>query len=261
MSAFPDTPFSLAGRCVAVIGAGSGIGEAVAVAAAAAGASVACIDLQLDAATRVASAITSRGGKAAPGACDVADRGQVEQSIDAAEAWGGRLDGVVSTPGINVRKPILAYTEEEFDRVLRVNVKGTFNVLQTAGRALCRRGHGSIVLFSSIRSQVVEPGQSAYAATKAAIVQLARAGAAEFARHGVRVNALAPGVVDTPLTAPIKAKPEWYGAYASKSALGRWAAAEEMAWPTVFLLSGDGRHLSPRWSPPCRRVGRRHRGA
>lgn len=105
------------------------------------------------------------------------------------------------------------------------------------GRILTAQGRGSIVLFSSIRSPVVEPGQAVYAATKAAIVQLARTAAAEFSPFGVRVNAVAPGVVETPLTAPIKANDAWYSAYAQKNALARWAMPEEMAWPTIFLLS------------------------
>jgi NAD(P)-dependent dehydrogenase (short-subunit alcohol dehydrogenase family) len=99
------------------------------------------------------------------------------------------------------------------------------------------RKKGSIILFSSIRSQVVEPGQSAYAATKAGIVQLARTAAAEFGPHGVRVNAIAPGVIETPLTAPIKANKAWYDAYAAKSVFNRWGRPEEIVGAAVFLAS------------------------
>src|ERR671937_2322170 len=129
----------------------------------------------------------------------------------------GGLDIVVCTPSINVRKPILTYEEDEFDRVVDLNLKGSFNVLQAAGRVMTRQGSGSIVIFSSIRSLVVEPGQSVYAMTKAGIVQLVRKAAAEFGPFGVRVNAIGPGVVETPLTAPIKASADWYDAYANKS--------------------------------------------
>ena len=149
----------------------------------------------------------------------------------------GRLDVVVCTPSINVRKTILQYAEEEFDRVVAVNLKGSFNVLQAAGRIMTSTRHGSIVIFSSIRSQVVEPGQSVYAMTKAGIVQLVRTAAAEFGPFGVRVNTVAPGVVETPLTAPIQANADWHNAYANKSALKRWARAEEMVGPTLFLAS------------------------
>ena len=98
-------------------------------------------------------------------------------------------------------------------------------------------GKGSIVLLSSIRAQVVEPGQGVYAATKAGTLQMVRALAAELGPSGVRANALAPGVVETPLTAPIKAQPDWYRAYAEKSALGRWAQPGELVGPAIYLCS------------------------
>lgn len=236
--------FRLDGRGIAVAGAGSGIGEAVARACAHQGALVMCMDINGEAAERVAAAIAAEGGKARAGVVDVCDATATDTAFDETLHWAGRLDAVVSTPGINVRKPILRYSEEEFDRVLRVNIKGNFNVLRSAGRILTARRGGSIVLFSSIRSQVVEPGQAVYAATKAAIVQMARTAAAEFAPHGVRVNAVAPGVVETPLTLPIKANTEWYEAYAAKSAMRRWAQPEEMAWPTVFLLSDAASYVT-----------------
>ena len=116
--------------------------------------------------------------------------------------------------------------------------------MKAAGSAMRDQGKGSIVLFSSIRSQVVEPGQGVYAATKAGIVQLVRTLAVELGSHGVRVNAVAPGVVETPLTRPITENPEWYQAYATKNALGRWATAEEMAGPTVFLLSDAASYVT-----------------
>jgi NAD(P)-dependent dehydrogenase (short-subunit alcohol dehydrogenase family) len=110
-------------------------------------------------------------------------------------------------------------------------------VLQSAGRIMTKQGRGSIILFSSIRSAVVEPGQALYAATKAGILQLARGAASEFGKYGVRVNAVGPGVIETPLTAPIKNNAEWFNAYAAKSVFNRWGTAEEMGGPTLFLAS------------------------
>ena len=105
-------------------------------------------------------------------------------------------------------------------------------------------GGGSIIAFSSIRSQVVEPGQGVYAATKAGIVQMVRALAAELGSKGVRVNAIAPGVVETPLTQPIKNHPEWYAAYAAKSVFGRWASADEMVGPVIYLASDASSYVT-----------------
>jgi NAD(P)-dependent dehydrogenase (short-subunit alcohol dehydrogenase family) len=121
---------------------------------------------------------------------------------------------------------------------------GSFKILRAAGEVMAARGRGSIIVLSSIRAQVVEPGQGVYAATKAGLVQMARALAAELAPQGVRVNAVAPGVVETPLTLPIKANPAWYGAYAAKPALGRWATADEMVGPIVFLASDASSYVT-----------------
>lgn len=237
-------PFRLDGRVTAVIGAGSGIGEAVAKACAAQGATVACLDVDLAKVDAVAKAINDSGGKAEAGSVDIRNGAEVQRSFDDLRARLGRLDACVCTPSINVRKTLLAYTEEEFEKVVSLNLRGTFNVLRAAGRIMGDAGMGSIVLVSSIRSLVVEPGQAVYAMTKAGIVQLVRAAASELGAKGVRVNALAPGVVDTPLTAPIKSNPDWYNAYSNKSILKRWASAEEMAWPTVFLLSDAASYMT-----------------
>jgi NAD(P)-dependent dehydrogenase (short-subunit alcohol dehydrogenase family) len=233
--------FRLDGRVAAVVGAGSGIGEAVAKRLALQGATLACLDLDGAKAAAVARSI---GSAAAAGVVDIRDGAATQACFDAIREKHGRFDIVVSTPAINVRKALLRYSEEEFDRVMAVNLRGSFNVLRAAGAIMTAAGAGSIVLFSSIRSIAVEPGQGAYAATKAGIVQLVRTAAAEFGRKGVRVNAIAPGVVDTPLTAPIKADAGWYGAYAAKSILGRWAAPDEMAAPTAFLVSDAASYVT-----------------
>ncbi len=132
----------------------------------------------------------------------------------------GEVDVLVFTAATNVRKRMLDYTGEEFDRVVALNLRASFDLIRAFGAAMAERGRGSIIGFSSIRATTVEPGQSVYAATKAGLVQLLRTAAAELGPAGVRVNAIAPGVVETPLTAQIKADPEWYEAYAQKSALG-----------------------------------------
>ena len=239
-----DVPFRLDGKVAAVVGAASGIGEAVAVALARLGARVACLDVEADKVAQVADHIRSAGGQAEAAGIDIRDGEAVQAVFDAVRQRHGGLDVAVCTPSVNVRKPILAYTEEEFDRVVTLNLRGNFNVLRAAGRIMTAQGRGSIILFSSIRAQTVEPGQGVYAATKAGIVQLVRTAAAEFGPRGVRVNAVAPGVVDTPLTAPIKANAEWYGAYSAKTILKRWARPEEIAAPTAFLASDAASYMT-----------------
>jgi len=236
----PNTLFDLAGKVAAVVGGASGIGAAVAGGAVRAGARVIVLDIEAAAASRLASSIDA----AASAGLDIRDPVAVHHALHSIVSEYGRLDIVVCTPSINVRKPILKYDESDFDRVVGLNLKGNFNVLQAAGRIMTAQRGGSIVMFSSIRAQVVEPGQSVYAMTKAGIVQLVRTAAAEFGPAGVRVNAVAPGVVETPLTAPITANAEWYNAYAARSALKRWASAEEMIGPTLFLASDAASYVT-----------------
>lgn len=228
------TLFDLTGRRALVIGAGSGIGQAAAQGLAAFGAAVTCADVRQEAAQETAEAIREQGGEAEAASIDITRQAEVERVT---QAVGERLDILVSTPAVNVRKPLLEYSEGEFDKVVTLNLKGSFFAMQAAGRRMAAQGKGSIILFSSIRSQVVEPGQGVYAATKAGALQMARALAAELGPQGVRVNAVAPGVVETPLTQPIKDDPEWYQAYASKSALGRWAQPSELVGAVVYLAS------------------------
>jgi NAD(P)-dependent dehydrogenase (short-subunit alcohol dehydrogenase family) len=221
--------FDLSGKVAAVIGAASGIGEAVANGAADAGATVERLDI-------------NAGNNISP--LDIRDGTAVGAAFDAIKARHGSLDIVICTPSINVRKKILDYQDEELARVLDLNLKGNFNVLRAAGRIMTAQRRGSIVLFSSIRSLVVEPGQSVYSATKAGILQMARGAACEFGPYGVRVNAVGPGVIETPLTAPIKNNPEWFQAYADKSVFKRWGKPEEMVGPTLFLASDAASYVT-----------------
>jgi NAD(P)-dependent dehydrogenase (short-subunit alcohol dehydrogenase family) len=156
----------------------------------------------------------------------------------------GAPDVLVSTPSVNVRKPLLEITDDEFDRIVDLNLKGTFRLCREFGRGMAERGSGSIIAFSSIRGQVVEPGQGIYAATKSGTVQMLRALAAELGPRGVRANAIAPGIVETPLTAQIKDSPDWYDAYANKSILGRWALPHEMVGMVVYLASDASSYVT-----------------
>jgi len=226
--------FDLTGKTAVIIGGGSGIGEAVTHGCAGHGARVVCLDINGEAAARVAK---QAGTDAESAVLDIRDAAAVDATFDRIRDAHGRLDVVVCTPAINVRKKILDYKNHELDRVIDLNLKGNFNVLRAAGRIMTAARRGSIVLFSSIRAQAVEPGQAVYAATKAGILQMARTAAAEFGPYGVRVNAVGPGVIETPLTEPIKRNQDWFNAYAAKSVFNRWGRAEEMVGPVLFLAS------------------------
>jgi NAD(P)-dependent dehydrogenase (short-subunit alcohol dehydrogenase family) len=239
-----ESVFRLDGKISLVVGAGSGIGEATAKALAASGSSVICADINEAAVREVAAQVSNSDFKAEGVRLDITDTESVASMVKGIQEQHGKLDVLVCTPAVNVRKRLLSYTDEEFDRVVSLNLKGTFRIMRAAAEIMKDNGGGSIVVTSSIRSLVVEPGQGVYAATKASLVQLARGFAVELAPYGVRVNALAPGVVDTPLTSPIKKDQEWYSAYANRSALKRWARPDEMAWPIVFLASPASSYIT-----------------
>lgn len=230
--------FRLDGRAALVVGAGRGIGRACTLGLAEAGALVYAADLNLEWAEDTARSI-GETAQALP--VDVTDPASVSALLQRV----GVPDVLVVTPSINVRKPLVELADEEFDRILDVNLRGLFYVCRAFGRAMAESGRGgSIIAFSSIRALTVEPGQGVYAATKAGTLQLIRALAAELGSKGVRANAIAPGGVETELTRPIKAQPDWWRAYAEKSILGRWAQPEEMVGPVVFLASDASSYVT-----------------
>lgn len=225
--------FRLDGRHAVVVGCG-GIGHEIVQGLAAQGARVSCLDKDL----AIAQGAAEEARRSAPGehtayAADVLDRA----GLAGVAADLGEVDVLVVTVGRNVRKRLLDYTREEFDAVVGLNLGGTFNAAQAFAPAMAARGRGSMIVLGSIRSLTVEPGQGVYAATKAGMLQLIRTLAAELGPQGVRVNSVAPGVVETPLTAPIKADTVWAEAYASKSALGRWAQPWEIVGAVLYLAS------------------------
>ena len=232
--------FDLTGRTALVVGAGSGIGRASAEGLAAFGARVFCADVNREAAEETAAGIREAGYQAEAHYVDIRSSDSIRDLL----AQTGPVDILVSTPSINVRKPMLEISDEEFDRVISINLKGTFQLLREVAKGMAERGRGSIIVFSSIRSLVVEPGQGVYAATKAGVVQFVRTLAAELGPKGVRANAVAPGVVETPLTQPIKSHPEWYKAYAEKNALKRWAKPHEIATAVIYLASDASSYVT-----------------
>lgn len=232
--------FDLQDRVALVVGAGSGLGQASAVGLAAFGAFVYCADINLDGVEETVKVIHDQGGQAQALTLDMRDSHMIADVLKDIP----RIDVLVSTPSINVRKPILELNEEEFDRVVGLNLKGTFLLIKAVAAGMAKQGKGSIIVFSSIRAEVVEPGQGVYAATKAGARQLVRALAAELGTQGVRVNAIAPGVVETPLTEQIKSHPNWYQAYADKSALKRWAQPHELVGAVVYLASDASSYVT-----------------
>ena len=193
----PAGAFDVSGLVVVVTGAGSGIGRGAAIHLAAAGATVVCADIDAAAAEATAEAA---GGDSYPAQTDVAHRSSVERLVSGVVDRHGRLDAMCNIAGIITEAPVLELTEEEFDRMLAVNLKGVLFGCQAAGRAMTAAGRGAIVNMSSAVVDRPAAGFGAYATTKAGVAQLTKTLAVELGPRGVRVNAIAPGVIVTAMT-------------------------------------------------------------
>jgi 3-oxoacyl-[acyl-carrier protein] reductase len=192
--------FSLAGRVAVVTGGARGIGASIGRALALAGATVVLADVESDALAATAESIGAAGGTATGVRCDVSKRSEVDALVDGALAAHGRLDVMVNNAGIIVNNRVVDTPEAELDRVLGINLKGAFFGCQAAVRAMLPARRGSIVNIASQAIDSPAPGIVSYAMSKAAIAQLTRTLAVEVGADGIRVNAVAPGFVPTPMT-------------------------------------------------------------
>jgi NAD(P)-dependent dehydrogenase (short-subunit alcohol dehydrogenase family) len=246
MTADPDYRqlFNVEGRVALVVGGASGIGQAGAIALAAFGAKVVVADSNMPGATKTVGEIRVRGGEAHAFEVDVRSTKSVEHMVLETIAQHRRIDILLVMPAINIRKRLADFTDDEFDRVVDLNFKGTFRVARAVAKPMMAQKAGAMILMSSMRSVTVEPGQSIYGSTKAAISLMTKGLASEMAEHGVRVNALAPSIVATPINQVIRDDPAWNDALRTRTALGRWGQVSEMAGPIVFLASDASSYVT-----------------
>jgi NAD(P)-dependent dehydrogenase (short-subunit alcohol dehydrogenase family) len=236
--------FDLTGKTAVVLGAASGIGKSSAEALAGLGARVLCADRTHEAAEATAAGIRQQGGWAEGAGCDAASAADVAALAATVMQKFPRLDIAVTTPGLNIRKTILDYTEEDLDRVVTLNVKGTVWFFQAFGRIMVEQKGGSIIACSSVRAVTIEPGLAVYGSTKAAISLLVKGFASEVGRSGVRVNAIAPSIAETALTGPFKQRPDICNLYAGHTVFNRWSSADEVATAVAYLASDAASYVS-----------------
>lgn len=225
---------------VVITGAGSGIGRETAFEFAAEGAVVAAGDLDIKMAERTVEEIGKKGGRAHAFQIDVTNPQSVADFMDAAARRLGRLDVLLNSAGIREIQPVLELPHEQFQKVMDVNVTGTFLCAQAFGRLLVKAGRkGVIVNIASTLGVSAAPNRAAYTASKHAVVGLTKEMAMELGEKGIRVAAVGPGVTRTPLTERYFQDPVMAARIRDMHSLGRWGEAREIARAILFLASDD----------------------
>ncbi|HLK55155.1 MAG TPA: SDR family NAD(P)-dependent oxidoreductase [Chthonomonadaceae bacterium] len=237
--------FRLEGRVALVTGGSKGLGRAMAQALAEAGADVALCSRNLSEAEAAASEIAEATGRNVRGfQADVTDRSSILQLQADCETALGKVDILINNAGINVRKPTAELTEEDWDSVLDISVKGSFLCSQAFLPDMIERKWGRIVMLGSIMTHVAIAGRAAYASAKTGVLGLTRALALEGAPHGVTVNCLCPGVFATPMNLPLMNDPVAFQTFLSKIPMGRWAQPEELSGVVLFLCSDASAYMT-----------------
>jgi NAD(P)-dependent dehydrogenase (short-subunit alcohol dehydrogenase family) len=229
-----------------VTGAGSGIGAATAKALSVRGDAVVCADLSLESARQTASGLKN----AIAVEVDVSDSASSDRMVDEAVRQLGDLDTMVTCAGIERHGAGHEFSEEDFDLIMGVNLKGTWLSARSAARAMMAAGHGGcVVMIGSVNSVSANAGASAYCASKGGVLMLGRALSLDWAPHGIRVNIVAPGVVDTPMSARSLADPARRARLMSKTPLGRPAPPSEIASVVAFLASDAASFMTGAYVP------------
>lgn len=250
----PEDLFTLRGRRALVTGAGRGIGRAIALGLAAAGAQVALVARSSAELEEVAAEVEGVAGRvhgsAGPPAvvhpADLADTGSLPGLVRAVtDGLGGVVDVVVHSAGVQARGAATELTDADFERVLAVNLTAPWRLSTEVARTQLAAGStGSHVMVASMLAVTSRPAVSPYVASKTGLLGAVRALSTEWAPHGIRVNALAPGYVATALTTPLFEQPEWREQTLGRVPLGRFGTPEDLVGPALFLASGASSYVT-----------------
>ncbi len=229
--------FDLNGKVALVTGGTRGLGEVAAMALAKSGADVAVCGRSLSDLDRVSAAIRNLGKRAKGFVLDVLAKESIHKGVkEIIETFGG-IDILVNNAGVNRRMPVLDFTEEDWDLIIDTNLKGYFLVTQAVAPQMLQKGYGKIINMSSILGTVALPNQLAYASSKGGIDQMTKVMAVEWAKGGVRVNAIGPTYFETDLVAQIRNDPERFNYINERTPMGRWGYPSELEGIVIFLAA------------------------
>lgn len=229
--------FDLTGRRALITGSSQGIGLALAGGLAEAGAEVVLNGRDKGKLNSAVAALVAKGLKATGSAFDVTDENDIKTAVDGIERDQGPIDILINNAGMQFRTTLEDFPPEKFRELMRVNVESVFLVAQAVARHMIPRGRGRIINIGSVQSELGRATIAPYTATKGAVKQLTRGMCADWARHGLQVNAIGPGYFNTPLNKALVDNPEFSGWLQKRTPAGRWGETGELVGAAVFLAS------------------------
>jgi NAD(P)-dependent dehydrogenase (short-subunit alcohol dehydrogenase family) len=229
--------FDLEGKVAMVTGSSKGLGEAGAVGLAKAGADIAVCGRNTADIDRVVGRLKTMGSNAAGFSVDVTQKNSVHRAVGAIMDHFGKIDILVNNAGTNYRTSVIDYPEEEWDRIIDINLKGYYLVAQAVAPQMIEHGYGKVINISSILGRIAIPNQLAYASAKGGVDQMTKIMALEWAKLGVRVNAIAPTYFETEMVKQIRNDKERFEFIKERTPMGRWGYLEEIEGIIIFLAS------------------------
>lgn len=236
--------FDLTGRVAVVTGGARGLGAAISIGLAAFGADIAVLDVSSAMCTETTDAIRESGRRAVAVECDVSNSGSVRNAVDDVKREFGQVDILVNNAGIARRALAVEMSDEEWDEVINVNLKGVFLCSREFCNLMIERGGGSIINIASTAGFVAMPRNANYCAAKGGVIQLTKSLALEWAGYGIRVNGIAPTSFRTDLTRPLYADAAKYQSIVDSIPLGRVGEPNDLVGPAVFLASDASRMVT-----------------
>jgi len=235
---------SLKGKVAVVTGANSGLGKAMATGLAEAGADISLVSRRMPELREAAQDIEKLGRKAIPISADVTSLKSIEEMVNKVLSEFGRIDILVNNAGTTERMPVESFTEEAWDKVMALNLKGAFFCAQAVGKVMIKQGSGKIINTASLLSVIGVPNAVAYGAAKGGISQITKCMAIEWAKYNINVNAIGPGYFRTPLTKPLQDDPVRSSQILNRIPMQRWGDPDDLKGIVVFLASEASNYVT-----------------